>query len=70
VKKMFTVAAATLFVGSVPALAIFGFGDIVFDPSSYGELVSQLSQLEKQYSELVSTYEMVTNQYVTDHVRT
>ena len=57
------VATATLLAGSIPALAIFGFGDIVFDPSSYGELVSQLAQMEKQYSELVSTYQMVTNQY-------
>jgi len=63
VRKTLIVATATLLAGSIPALAIFGFGDIVFDPSSYGELVSQLAQMEKQYSELVSTYQMVTNQY-------
>ena len=62
-RKVYIGIAATLIAGSIPALALFGFGDIVFDPSSYGELVSQLTQLEKEYTELVSTYKMVTNEY-------
>ena len=48
---------------AAPALAIFGFGDIVFDPSAYGELIQQLLQMEQQYSQLVQTYRMVQNQY-------
>src|SRR4051812_12680000 len=48
---------------AVPAFAIFGLGDIVFDPTSYGELVEQLTQMEQQYAQLVKTYTMVTNQY-------
>jgi hypothetical protein len=42
---------------SVLVPSLFAF-DIVFDPKSYAELVAQLA-----HSELVSTYEMVTNQY-------
>ena len=45
------------------AFAIFGIGDIVFDPSSFGKLVDQLAQMEQQYNQLVQTYQMVTAQY-------
>ena len=48
---------------AAPALAIFGLGDIVFDPTAYGELIQQLFQMEQQYSQLVQTYRMVQNQY-------
>ena len=48
-----------LIVGSVvfgcvatPGFALFGLGDIVFDPTSYASLVSQLSQMETQYNML------------------
>lgn len=48
-----------LIVGSVvfglvatPSFALFGLGDIVFDPTSYASLVSQLSQMETQYNML------------------
>lgn len=34
-------AAAILFGACNPALALFGVGDIVFDPASYGELVQE-----------------------------
>lgn len=47
----------------VPALAIFGLGDIVFDPSNFEAAVQQLFQLEQQYEQLVRTYQMVENQY-------
>ena len=49
------------------AFAIFGFGDIVFDPSNYVEAVQQLLQMEQQYVQLVQTYQMVRNQY--EHLR-
>ena len=35
-----------------PGHAIFGVGDIVFDPTSYASLVSQLSALQTQYEML------------------
>jgi len=46
-----------------PVFAIFGIGDIVFDPSVYAQAVQQLIQLEQQYVQLVQTYQMVRNQY-------
>lgn len=46
-----------------PARAILGLGDIVFDPTSYGELVQQLLQLEQEYRQLVLTYETIQSQY-------
>ena len=48
---------------AAPALAIFGLGDIVFDPSAYAELIQQLLQMEQQYAQLVQTYRMIQNQY-------
>jgi hypothetical protein len=45
------------------AFAILGIGDIVFDPSSFGKLVEQVAQMEREYTQLVQTYQMVTAQY-------
>lgn len=46
-----------------PAFAIFGVGDLVFDPTSFEEAVQQLLQLEQQYVQLVQTYQTVRGQY-------
>lgn len=46
-----------------PALAILGLGDIVFDPTSYGELVQQFLQMEQEYQQLVQTYQVIQSQY-------
>ena len=62
-RKRLAAAAIGLGLASVPALAIFGLGDIVFDPTSYGELVEQLAQMQQQYTQLVKTYKMVSSQY-------
>jgi hypothetical protein len=63
-KALWFVAPAVLSLSlAKPALAIFGLGDIVFDPSAYAELIQQLFQMEQQYTQLVQTYEMVRNQY-------
>src|ERR1700712_2733891 len=35
---------------ATPSFALFGIGDIVFDPTSYASLVSQLTTLESQYT--------------------
>jgi len=48
---------------AMPSLAIFGLGDIVFDPSNFEEAVQQLVQLEQQYAQLVQTYNVIQNQY-------
>ena len=37
---------------ATPSFALFGIGDIVFDPTSYASLVSQLTTLETQYKML------------------
>jgi hypothetical protein len=52
---------------SPPAWAIFGFGDIVFDPSNFAKAIEQLLEMERQYTQLVQTYQMVRSQY--DHMR-
>jgi type IV secretion system protein TrbJ len=61
-KKLAMILAFTLVV-TPPALAILGLGDIVFDPSNFEEAVQQLLQLEQQYTQLVQTYQMITNEY-------
>jgi hypothetical protein len=43
------IATAALLVAT-PSFALFGIGDIVFDPTSYASLVSQLSTIQMQYS--------------------
>jgi hypothetical protein len=45
------------------AHAIFGLGDIVFDPSNFAQAVEQVVRLEEQYLQLVQTYQMIRNQY-------
>lgn len=52
---------------SRPALAIFGFGDVVFDPSVFAKAVEQVLEMQRQYTQLVQTYQMVRSQY--DHMR-
>jgi type IV secretion system protein TrbJ len=37
---------------ATPSYAIFGIGDIVFDPTNYAQLVSQLTTLQSQYTML------------------
>ncbi len=48
---------------AAPALAIFGLGDIVFDPTNFEEAVQELLQLEQQYAQLVQTYNVIQSQY-------
>jgi hypothetical protein len=48
---------------SGPVLAILGIGDIVYDPSNFEEAVQQLLEMERQYVQLVQTYQVVLSQY-------
>ncbi len=48
------------------AYALFGVGDIVFDPSAFAKLGQQLLQMEQQYRQIVQNYQMLRSQY--DHI--
>lgn len=50
------IAGGAIVTAASPAFGAFGFGDIVFDPSSYGELVSDASTEYNTYLQLVSAY--------------
>jgi type IV secretion system protein TrbJ len=61
-KKLVIIVILPL-IAAAPALAILGLGDIVFDPTSFGELVKQFLQMEQEYQQDVQTYQMIQNQY-------
>ena len=51
-QRQWLLAGSLLLVTSVPGFALFGIGDVVFDPTSYANLVSQLTTLRTQYTML------------------
>jgi hypothetical protein len=51
-RKWLIGTGAALLLAATPSFALFGIGDIVFDPTSYASLVSQLTTLETQYNML------------------
>jgi hypothetical protein len=56
-------ALIAVLAGSTRTYAIFGIGDIVFDPSNYAQAVKQVIQMEQQYAQLVQSYRMLRSQY-------
>jgi hypothetical protein len=50
--RKWLIAGTVLLLTATPGFALFGIGDIVFDPTSYASLVSQLTTLETQYNML------------------
>ena len=50
--RKWIIGGAALLLAATPGFALFGIGDIVFDPTSYASLVSQLTTLESQYNML------------------
>ena len=62
VLKRIAVFVAALTLLSLPALGIFGLGDIVFDPTACADLIDQLGQMAAQYNQLVQTYNQITSQ--------
>jgi len=50
--RKWLIGGAALLLTATPSFALFGIGDIVFDPTSYASLVSQLTTLESQYNML------------------
>jgi hypothetical protein len=51
-RKWLLGTGAALLLTATPSFALFGVGDLVFDPTSYASLVSQLTTLEAQYNML------------------
>jgi len=48
--RKWLIAGTALLLTATPSFALFGLGDIVFDPTSYASLVQQLTTLEMQYN--------------------
>jgi type IV secretion system protein TrbJ len=46
------IAGVALLATATPGFALFGMGDIVFDPQSYASLVQQLTMIRTQYNML------------------
>jgi len=55
--RKWIIGGMALLLAATPSFALFGIGDIVFDPTSYASLVSQLSTLEMQYNMLKNNIE-------------
>ena len=49
-RKWLIGAGAAVLLTATPSFALFGIGDIVFDPTSYASLVQQLTTLQMQYN--------------------
>ena len=47
----------------VPAVAQFGLGITVYDPTNWLQLARQITEMERQYTQLLNIYGTVTNQY-------
>lgn len=50
--RKWLIAGIALLATATPGFALFGIGDIVFDPTSYASLVEQLTTLQTQYEML------------------
>src|SRR5260370_36597056 len=53
-RRKYLITGGLLLLTATPSFALLGIGDIVFDPTSYASLVSQLTTLESQYNMLKS----------------
>ena len=51
-RRKWLIGAGVLALAATPSFALFGVGDVVFDPTSYASLVSQLTTLQTQYNML------------------
>ena len=49
-RRKWLIAGAVLLLTATPSFALFGIGDIVFDPTSYASLVQQFTTLQMQYN--------------------
>jgi hypothetical protein len=69
-KQKWIAAGALLLCTATPSFAIFGIGDVVFDPTSYASLLSQLSTLTKMYTTTTSQYTSFKNNIVNFSLKT
>ena len=51
-RRKWLIGGSLLLLTATPSFALFGIGDIVFDPTSYASLVSQLTTIQTQYNML------------------
>lgn len=56
-RRQWLLGGGLLLLTATPCFALFGIGDIVFDPTSYASLVSQLTTIESQYNMLKNNVE-------------
>jgi type IV secretion system protein TrbJ len=49
-RRKWIIGGAIVLLTATPSFALFGIGDIVFDPTSYASLVQQLTTLQMQYN--------------------
>ena len=49
-RRKLIIGSVVVLLTTTPSFALFGVGDIVFDPTSYASLVPQLTTLEMQYN--------------------
>ena len=56
-RRRWLIGGGLLLLTATPSFALFGIGDIVFDPTSYASLVSQLTTIESQYNMLKNNIE-------------
>jgi len=57
------IALTTGFVFTPPAKAIFGFGDIVFDPTAVAKLIQQIQQYQQMLQNEIELYQTTKTQY-------
>jgi type IV secretion system protein TrbJ len=56
-RRRWLIGGGLLLLTATPSFALFGIGDIVFDPTSYASLASQLTTIESQYNMLKNNIE-------------
>jgi hypothetical protein len=57
IRRKWIIGGAVVLLAATPSFALFGVGDIVFDPTSYASLVQQLTQIQMQYNMLKNNIE-------------
>lgn len=65
-RRIIAIAGAVLALGFLftpPAKAIFGFGDIVFDPTTAGKLIQQIQQYQQMIQNEIRLYQTAKTQY-------
>jgi hypothetical protein len=58
-----TVVLTAGFLFTPPAKAIFGFGDMVFDPTAVGKLIQQIQQYQQMLQNEIQLYQTTKTQY-------